>query len=329
VGLRHLDPALAGDQIKSMLAHVQEDGYLPHCVEPNGDLSKITQPPVLGWAAMKVYRTKPDREFLEYVYPRLRKFLEFFPEQRDRDGNGLCEWEDGDASGMDNSPRFDNGPEFDAIDLNCFLVREYEAMAEMAEALGGEPAKDADLWKQRAKEMSARINENLWDEGTGFYLDRRIGGDLVPLKTSCGFLPLFAGVATKERAARLVEHLKSEKEFCTPMPVPSVARDEEPYCKDMWRGPTWANYNYLIIEGLERYGYNDLAKKIAERTVDEIARWYLKDGVIFEIYDAEAEISPRKMPRKGKYGGSDWKNTVVRDYHWTAAVYVALALEKF
>lgn len=329
IGLRHLDPALAQDQIRSVVAHVREDGFLPHCVQPDGHTSKITQPPILGWAAWKVHEASNDPGFLAAVYPPLKRFLEFFPRQRDRDGNGLCEWEDGDASGMDNSPRFDSGAEFDAIDLNCFLVREYRTMAQMAEAIGGDIAPETERWNRLADEASRQINADLRDESTGFYLDRPLGGERCPLKTSCGLLPLFAGVASPEQAVRLVHHLKDPAEFWTPFPVPSVARDEETYSKDMWRGPTWVNYNYLIIEGLRNYGLDDVAHELAEITISQMARTYLEDGVIFEIYDAEAEVSPRVMPRKGRTGGTHWKNTVVRDYHWSAAVFLALALEEF
>lgn len=329
VALRHLNPFLAQEQILSVLAHLRDDGFLPHSVRPDGTASTITQPPILGWAAWKVHESRKDPAFLAKVYPPLKRFLGFFPAERDRDRNDLCEWESGGASGMDNSPRFDAGADFDALDLNCFLVSEYRTMARMTQALGGDLANDTELWNRLADEISRRINALLWDEDRGFYCDRRIGGDLAPLKTVCGFLPLFAHLATAPQAERLVEHLRNPREFWTPFPVPSVAREEATYSKDMWRGPTWANYNYLVIEGLHRYGYDALARELAERTIDEISRWYQKEGVIFELYDAEAEDSPRRMPRKGRVGGENWLHTVIRDYHWTASVYLALALEEF
>ncbi|HNT33791.1 MAG TPA: trehalase family glycosidase, partial [bacterium] len=133
---------------------------------------------------------------------------------------------------------------------------------------------------------SARINELLWDETTGFYYDHAIDGGLAKLKTHCGFLPLFAQVAPTERAERLLEHLQDESEFWTPLPVPSVSRDDATYSKDMWRGPTWLNYNYFIIEGLHNYGFAEAANALTERTLNEVVRWYLKEGVIFEYYDA-------------------------------------------
>jgi len=40
----------------------------------------------------------------------------------------------------------------------------------------------------------------------------------------------------------------------------------------MWRGQTWVNINYLLIEGLARSGYTQLASELRSRTLDLIAR---------------------------------------------------------
>jgi len=329
IGLRHLDTNLAQDQIKSVLAHIADDGFLAHSIDPAGKASNIIQPPILGWAAWEVYQTKPDVAFLRYVYPRLKKFFGFFERQRDRNNNGLCEWEDKNASGMDNSSRFDDGRGFDALDLNCFLANEFGLMAKMAEEIGGDAATDAEEWRARCEGLSSLINSHLWNDGEGFYFDRYFNSRLSKIKSECGFLPLFAGVASEQQAKRLTEHLLNEDEFWTACPVPSIAKDEPTYSRDMWRGPTWLNYNYFIVRGLLRYGYDSIAKELVEKTISEVTRVYLQDGVIFEYYDADAKESPRDMPRKGKVGGEKWLHTVVRDYHWSASVIFALALEGF
>jgi len=124
---------------------------------------------------------------------------------------------------------------------------------------------------------------------------------------------------------RLVAHLSSACEFSRALPVSSVAADEPGFCDDMWRGPVWANYNFLIIEGLRRYGRMAEAEHIRRRTLDEISRRYHADGVIFEYFDSEAARSPRLLHRKGQVGGG-WLHTCVKDYAWTAAVFAELLL---
>ena len=39
-----------------------------------------------------------------------------------------------------------------------------------------------------------------------------------------------------------------------------------------WQGPTWVNTNWLIIDGLQRYGFAGEAKKLRERTLEMVAK---------------------------------------------------------
>ena len=116
-------------------------------------------------------------------------------------------------------------------------------------------------------------------------------------------------------------------------PVATVSADEPTFCDNMWRGPVWVNYNYFIIEGLRRYGSDDLAGDLKRVTLEQIAHWYETDGVIYEFYDSEGKTSPLKLHRKGKGGpnaGLSMENlgTTICDYHWTAAVFIDLMLEQ-
>jgi len=94
----------------------------------------------------------------------------------------------------------------------------------------------------------------------------------VRVKSVAGFMPLWAGVATPERAQRLVrEHLLNEKEFWTPYPVASYAKTEPDYYQGVvarecnWRGSTWAPANYMIFHGLMNYGFQAEARELADR----------------------------------------------------------------
>jgi glycogen debranching enzyme len=52
----------------------------------------------------------------------------------------------------------------------------------------------------------------------------------------------------------------------------------------MWRGPTWANINYIFIEALNRIGRNDLAHQLQ----DEAPALIMKNEGIYEFYDSES-----------------------------------------
>jgi neutral trehalase len=247
--------------------------------------------------------------------------IEYDLRERDSDGNGLSEWNDGDSSGMDNSPRFDN-PIKDAIDLNCFIANEMLYLSHMAALLGNNVESTA--WINRRDQLAKLINQHLWDDETGFYYDNDRNGNLVKIKTEAGFVPMFTGIASDEQVKNLVEHLTDPLQFWRAFPVSSVSTDEPTFSDNMWRGPVWINFNYFIIEGLKHYGYGKIAEDLRRITIDEIIRWYETDGVIYEFYDSEGEISPVYLHRKAQ-GGPDVRRmaslgTTVCDYNWTAAL---------
>lgn len=327
VGLRHISGEWAEDAIKAVLSQVRDDGYLGHTMTPDG-MSDIIQPPIVGWASWKVYQKTHSQEFLSYVYPRLCKMIKHDITARDTDKNGLAEWEGGFASGMDNSPRFDQ-PVKDAVDLNSYIVNDMHALARIAKELSKDD--EAKSWEKRAQELSERVNDLLWDKETGFYYDNDFNGKLIKIKTEAGFTPLFAGICSKEQAEALVKHLTNPSEFWRKFPVASVSADEPTFSDNMWRGPVWINMNYFFIEGLKNYGFNDIADKLKKRTIEEISHWQTIDGVTYEFYDSEASTDPLYLHRKDKGGPQPRMlvhlGTNIRDYNWTAALYVDLVSE--
>jgi hypothetical protein len=324
LGLRHFAPGWAENAIKAVLCRQHENGFIPHTMKVNGE-SDIIQPPILAWCGWEVYETTRNREFIEYCYPRLVKMIEFDLRERDSDGSGLAEWDEGGASGMDNSPRFD-GPIGDAVDLNSFIVNEMRYLSLMAALL--ERPDEAEVWRERGDKLAELTNKTLWDDETGFYYDNDPGGNLIKIKAESAFTPMFAGICSNEQARRLVDHLTNPNEFWRALPVASVSADEPTFCDNMWRGPVWINYNYFIIQGLIRYGYKDIAEDLRKRTLDEIVRWYEEDGVTYEFYDSEAATSPIYLHRKTRGGPAVQRltmlGTTICDYNWTAALYLEL-----
>jgi putative isomerase len=76
IALRHIDPELARDQIRVFLAHQLPDGMLPDVVFDEGVVTEIdhpvrarvTKPPILAWAALKIHQSAPDLDFLREIY---------------------------------------------------------------------------------------------------------------------------------------------------------------------------------------------------------------------------------------------------------------------
>ena len=96
------------------------------------------------------------------------------------------------------------------------------------------------------------------------------------VKSAAGFLPLWAGIVSPRRAERLVkEHLTNPEEFWIEFPIACYAKTEPDYVQGdirdwgcNWRGSTWIPTNYMIMHGLIDYGYADIARELARKTVE-------------------------------------------------------------
>lgn len=331
IGWRHVAPLLAREMLEAVMDGQLPDGMVPHMTSPSLN-SNITQPPVLALAAEFVDHAAPDAEWLARLYPALCRYVRWDMANRDTDGDGLLEWKVETnplcrcgESGLDNSPRFDAHDRLNAVDFNAFLARECQALAAIADRLGLKA--DAAEWTAASRRVCALINERLWDDKAGLYLDRPCGGDRLPILAATGFLPLICGAPDAGQTRRLAAHLDDPATFGSGFPVATVAPRSSPhYSKDMWRGPVWVNLNWLIADGFERCGRPDAADRIRRRTLEEVARWYDRFGVIFEYYDDEAAVAPPDLLRKGRLDPANPYRQVVHDYGWTAALYVDLAM---
>ncbi len=226
-------------------------------------------------------------QFAKQHYAQMKLYLQRWF-QYDTDKNGLAYWEGGaDQSGMDNQTTRCVGKS-EGVDLNCYLYRELQAMNFIADALGFK--NDANTFEKQAIQLKAAINQYLWDEKTGFYYDRNeVDGKVTYVKSVSGFTPLWAQVASKQQAKRLVQHLTDTSEFWLQYPVPGYAKTEPDYYQGSskgecnWKGSTWIPTNYMLCHGLVDYGYTSVAKALALKTF-QLA---INNTATREYYNAE------------------------------------------
>jgi glycogen debranching enzyme len=316
----HHFPDLAKDMLAAVFDTQEADGRIALLMRPDGNWPEISQSPILAWATRQMFEATGDRDFAGALYPKLDAYLRCFERTRAFGDTGLYRWLHSDES-MDNNPRFDTGAEFGAVDLSCTLCREFEEMAILADALGR--GDDATTWRARYERAARAVNERLWDETTGQYGDLNADGRLVVRSTCVTFLPLFGGVATADRASRLVGLLTDPARFWRTLPVPTVAADDAAFYPDMWRGPSWLNLNHLIAIGLDRYGFDAEASELRRRSIETVARWQRHTGCIYEFYDCDDRIPPFALDRKSRLCyGQGFAN--ISDYHWSSAIFIAM-----
>ena len=158
------DSAQSAAAIKAILLSQVESGLVPNADAASGITAGRSQPPVGSYLVWKVYQRIQDRGLLEWAYPRLKKWHEWWLRDRGdgqpwRDGNrnGLLEWgsDRGSStgpggtgfmqaakweSGMDDSPMYDQATynpvtytmNLDDVGLNSLYALDAECLAKIA-----------------------------------------------------------------------------------------------------------------------------------------------------------------------------------------------------
>ena len=293
MALSRFDTDLAKSSLEVFCSTQLENGMFPDVWKRDGGLvDYLSKPPVLPWATLILYRADGDKDFLRERYEQFIKNEAFWVNERssgglfyyssqkdiEKDFYICARWE----SGWDNSPRWDT-PIIDlwAIDLNCFMVQFYRSMAEMAKILG-----EKDVWSQKAERLAGLIEERMFNEQKGYYADtNRHTGEQIDTLSPASFMPLYIGIASKERAEKMHELAKDKSKFYPGMPT--VTYDHPQYSQDYWRGPTWLNVAFFAVKGLYDYGFDKTAGEIKQYLLDMIDR--NSDDGIFENYDSVAQ----------------------------------------
>ena len=223
-------------------------------------------------------------------------------------------------SGWDMTPRFSRKAlDFLPVDLNSLLYKYETDFARGAAELGDQRlAKD---WQHRAERRKQVMSDLMWDKLRGFYYDynyvKEKQGNVSSL---AGYFPMWAGLASKEQAKRMVKNLRRFEEKGG-----LAATDSQPFIKvangavhlapgalpQQWAYPNgWAPLHFIVVKGLQNYGYHEDARRIALKWLKTCLDWFNEHGVFLEKYNV---VQPGKPPAKGLYPsqtGFGWTNSV-------------------
>jgi hypothetical protein len=190
------------------------------------------------------------------------------------------------------------------LTYNCILIRANEHLRSIAKSIREQIPHQLDI--QMGK--SPKKLEELWDQYAQSYFSRDfITHKLLKEQSIASLMPLYAGTISKERADLLVRSLESDHLFGPAFPVPSVPLSSDWHDSNRyWQGPSWVNTNWLIIDGLERYGYKKHAEALRESTLEMV-----EQGGFYEYFN----------PLTGAPLGS-------QNFSWTAALTIDLLHKK-
>lgn len=241
-------------------------GELPDVLMEDGLLEDTYgKPPVMPWAAMIVDKRDPDPEFVRACYPafvrleahwRLSRSSSdglFYYDSRAKDPKRReteTRWE----SGWDNSVRWDRGiNNLYPVDLACYMILLYEALAYFARRIGA--LSEVDGWLEKRVRIVTAVNSLLWNEEVGTWLDRdRFTGEFSPVITPACFMPVYAGIASTLQLSRSAEILFDANYFFPGMPT--VAYNDSAFdSRSYWRGRSWLNVAWFALKGFRMNGF--------------------------------------------------------------------------
>jgi alpha,alpha-trehalase len=218
-------------------------------------------------------------------------------------------------SGFDPSSRF--GPfnidilHYNPVCLNSLLYLMETETAEIMGILNRTP--EQALWTKRAQRRAALVNNLMWDQHDGLYYDYEfVHHRLRPYPFLTTFYPLWAGIASREQAARVLANLHIFEQ-------PGGLQTSTNRSGNQWDAPFgWAPLEYIAIEGLRRYGYHTDADRIAMKFLTLVRDQYRQTGTILEKYDVVRRSTDLAGQIRFGYRSNE------AGFGWTNAVFTAL-----
>ena len=261
----------------------QHEGFIPRCmfrttVGVSTEESLEHCKPFLAQTAVLISDYEGDYAWISpEMFHKLRRYLNYWLDNNDRNGNGLSEWNSAPHGGADNQFERAGGWQAnysEAVDLNCYLYRECLALAKIADRVR-QPRQAIDL-REAAEARKAAVL-TLWDHHDQIFYDRhRRTGKPIKVKYLMSFMTLWAEIATKEQAeASVNRYLLNENHFWTPWPLATYSLTEPTFCQIKkagdysrcnFRGSVWMPYNYWIMHGMRKYGFQKAAGELAQKS---------------------------------------------------------------
>ena len=283
--------------------------------------------PFLAQGALIAARDLKDYEWLRPVWPAMKRIVDYRRWTQFDPKWGLWFWDNAMQSGADNNAALSND-EHDhsailAVDASVWAMREYQAMAILAQQMGDTVA--ARVYAADAMATRQAIRKHLYSPRDAMFWNRRRDtGEVVHVVAWSNFLPLIDGQLSRGEGRRMIDRyllnpaqMRAAHGFRS---LSSFSRDYNneaiinPYSN--WRGPIWINANFLDWIALRRYGYPTEARWLATTLAEDIHRDVGRWGSMHEDYNAETGDGLAPTPEQspgGKFAGFVGWNLLAED----------------
>lgn len=223
--------------------------------------------------------------------------------------NDLAEAE----SGWDMTNRFKRKClDYLPVDLNAMLYKYEVDFARACNILN--QLEEQVEWEKVAEKRKKIMQKLMWSKvKNGFFDYNFVKGKSSQIASLAMFVPLWAGMLKEDQAKILVKNLtKFECDGGLATTDGSILKKTISNSTPVqWAYPNgWAPLHFLVVRGLEGYGYNQEAKRIANKWLKTNLSWYKAHGVFLEKYNV---VQPNKKPVEGVYPsqtGFGWTNAI-------------------
>lgn len=216
-------------------------------------------------------------------------------------------------SGWDMNQRFNRRClEFLPVDLNALL---YKYELDFARYYRQKrDTRRAAKWDVLAEARRKTMNKLMYSELKNWYYDYNYAKKRKGTVSSlAGFYPMWAGMVSEKQAKDMVRTLRrfEQRGGVSTTDVQPLNQFMPGTMPTQWAYPNgWAPLHFIVVKGLQRYGFHEEAERIARKWLKTNLDWFSKHGDFLEKYNV---VQPTKPPVKGVYPtqtGFGWTNAV-------------------
>ncbi|MBF0363372.1 MAG: hypothetical protein HQK49_20290 [Oligoflexia bacterium] len=171
--------------------------------------------------------------------------------------------------------------------LNSMLYKTEKDLQYFASELNL-PSFDYLAFGERADKRKESMDKYLWNAEKGCYNNYNLKtGEKIQILSADTFTPLYVGMVDAEKAKLIKEKLSIlEKDG-------GIMSSELTSSPHQWDGSNgWAPLQMIAMQGLKNYGFDQDAKRLAQKWTNLIAKVFSENGAIYERMDVDKLSKP-------------------------------------
>lgn len=158
------------------------------------------------------------------------------------------------------------------IGVCCCYADAWRVLSKLADNINPELSQECKKFNQF---YSQKIVEKAWDtEHQQFISFYHVKGKEYPSyhETVQSLFPLLLDDLPSKIHDILIKKIQDPEKFGLPYPIPSTAKSDSAFDSEksnlLWRGPSWGNTNWMVMEGLLKHNDTEVANHILDRWLE-------------------------------------------------------------